>query len=82
MRDVQEALIGDRRAPAAVIPLFNLVPDHPEWRQWQQYYLDNPDQYPPQATVQWMLIWLNCPYLKVNAFTPASCKKVNTKPIS
>ncbi|AGF50966.1 sll1913 [Synechocystis sp. PCC 6803] len=49
VRDVQEALIGDRRAPAAVIPLFNLVPDHPEWRQWQQYYLDNPDQYPPSG---------------------------------
>jgi hypothetical protein len=43
---VQEALLGDRQAPAAVIPLFNLTPDHPEWLHWQRYYLDNPEKYP------------------------------------
>jgi hypothetical protein len=46
VRDVQEALIGDRQAPAAVIPLFNLTPDHPDWLYWQRYYLDHPDAYP------------------------------------
>ncbi|AIE73810.1 MULTISPECIES: FAD-dependent oxidoreductase [unclassified Synechocystis] len=46
VHDVQEALIGDRQAPAAVIPLFNLSVDHPEWLKWQRYYLDNPDEYP------------------------------------
>ncbi|MEB3227528.1 MAG: FAD-dependent oxidoreductase [Synechocystis sp.] len=46
VRDVQEALIGDRQAPAAVIPLFNLTPDHPDWAHWQRYYLDHPDAYP------------------------------------
>ena len=46
VRDVQEALLGDKPAPAAVIPLFNLSPDHPEWLYWQRYYLDNPEKYP------------------------------------
>lgn len=46
VRDVQEALLGDRQAPAAVIPLFNLIPNHPEWLYWQRYYLDHPEQYP------------------------------------
>jgi hypothetical protein len=52
VRDVQEALIGDRQAPAAVIPLFNLTPDHPDWLYWQRYYLDHPDAYPESG---------NCP---------------------
>jgi hypothetical protein len=46
VREVQEALIGDRWAPAAVIPLFNLTPDHPDWADWQRHYLDHPDAYP------------------------------------
>ncbi len=46
VRDVQEALLGDRQAPAAVIPLFNLTPDHPQWLYWQRYYLDHPEKYP------------------------------------
>jgi len=52
VRDVQEALIGDRQAPAAVIPLFNVTPDHPDWLYWQRYYLDHPDAYPESG---------NCP---------------------
>jgi FAD dependent oxidoreductase len=43
---VQTALLEDTIAPAAVIPLFNLPPHHPDWRQWQQYYLAHPDEYP------------------------------------
>ena len=46
VRRLQEALLADRYAPAAVIPLFNLPPEHPEWLQWQRYYLDNPEKYP------------------------------------
>lgn len=43
VRTLQQALLQDPTAPAAVVPLFNLVPGHPEWRYWQQYYLDQPE---------------------------------------
>jgi hypothetical protein len=46
VRKLQNALLQDLRSPAAIIPLFNLPPDHPEWLDWQLYYLDNPDAYP------------------------------------
>jgi hypothetical protein len=46
VRMLQNALLQDLRSPAAIIPLFNLPPDHPEWLDWQLYYLDNPDAYP------------------------------------
>ncbi|MGK7915995.1 MAG: FAD-dependent oxidoreductase [Prochloraceae cyanobacterium] len=49
---LQEALLTDDHAPAAVIPLFNLSPQHPDWLYWQRYYLDNPDAYPADG---------NCP---------------------
>jgi len=43
---LQHALLHDQRAAAAIIPLFNLPPHHPDWITWQQYYLNNPDAYP------------------------------------
>ncbi|MBD2040277.1 FAD-dependent oxidoreductase [Microcoleus sp. FACHB-672] len=46
VRILQEALLTEPTAPAAIIPLFNLTPDHPEWLHWQRYYLDRPDAYP------------------------------------
>jgi hypothetical protein len=46
VRTLQEALLTDRLTPAAVIPLFNLPPEHPDWLRWQRYYLDNPEDYP------------------------------------
>lgn len=46
VRSLQEALLQDPIAPAAVIPLFNLPPSHPDWLSWQHYYLDRPDAYP------------------------------------
>ncbi|WP_024544577.1 FAD-dependent oxidoreductase [Picosynechococcus sp. NKBG15041c] len=46
VRAIQEKLLTDPFAPAAVIPLYNLAWDHPEWLQWQRFYLDHPDQYP------------------------------------
>jgi len=49
---LQNALLTDKIAPQAIIPLFNLPPDHPDWLKWQYYYLDNPEFYPPDA---------NCP---------------------
>jgi hypothetical protein len=46
IRSLQEALITDSLAPSAIIPLFNLVPENPDWLYWQRYYLDRPENYP------------------------------------
>jgi hypothetical protein len=46
VRELQAALLQDQLAPNAIVPLFNLVPSHPDWLKWQQYYLDHPDAYP------------------------------------
>lgn len=46
VRMLQEALIKDREAPAAVIPLLNSFPADAGWQYWQHYYLDQPDAYP------------------------------------
>ncbi|HEY9846900.1 MAG TPA: FAD-dependent oxidoreductase, partial [Candidatus Caenarcaniphilales bacterium] len=46
VRLLQEALLQDSIAPAAVVPLLNLVATHPDWLHWQRYYLDQPDAYP------------------------------------
>jgi FAD dependent oxidoreductase len=46
VRQLQLALLSDPIAPAVVIPLYNLPPEHPEWRRWQLHYLEHPDQYP------------------------------------
>lgn len=46
VRVLQEALLQDPQCPAAIIPLFNLTPDRPDWLHWQRYYLDRPDAYP------------------------------------
>jgi hypothetical protein len=45
VRSLQEALLQDPIAPAALIPLFNLPPDHPDWLKWQRYYLNAPESY-------------------------------------
>ncbi len=46
VRDLQSALLQDQRCPTAIIPLFNLPPDHPDWLHWQRYYLEHPENYP------------------------------------
>ncbi|AFY39815.1 FAD-dependent pyridine nucleotide-disulfide oxidoreductase [[Leptolyngbya] sp. PCC 7376] len=46
VRELQEKLLTDTSAPAAVIPFYNLPLEHSEWLKWQRFYLDNPDQYP------------------------------------
>lgn len=43
---VQQALLTDNYAPAAVIPLYNLTSDRSDWLKWQQYYLQHPEAYP------------------------------------
>ncbi len=56
IRTIQEALLRDEIAPSAVIPLFNLPPEHPDWLHWQTYYLDRPEAYPDDG---------NCPCLEI-----------------
>ncbi len=46
VRSLQAALIADPTAPAAVVPLFNLPPEHPDWHSLQHFYLTHPDEYP------------------------------------
>ncbi|ARV60427.1 glucose-inhibited division protein A [Nostocales cyanobacterium HT-58-2] len=53
VRILQEALLQDKYAPAAIIPLLNLPPNHPDWLRWQMYYLYNPKNYPVSG---------NCPF--------------------
>jgi len=43
---LQLALLTDPIAPAAIVPLFNLPPHHPEWLHWQRHYLNHPETYP------------------------------------
>ncbi len=43
---IQQALLREPMAPAAVVPLFNGVPSHPKWERFQQFYLENPEGYP------------------------------------
>ncbi|MBW4552887.1 MAG: FAD-dependent oxidoreductase [Aphanocapsa sp. GSE-SYN-MK-11-07L] len=50
VRTLQSALLSDPIAPAAIVPLFNLLPDHPDWLTWQHYYLDHPQAYPLDGT--------------------------------
>lgn len=45
VRVLQEALLKDKYAPAAIIPLLNMLPNFPDWLHWQLYYLDNPELY-------------------------------------
>lgn len=45
IRSIQQALLQEPVAPAAIIPLFNVPSHHPDWLYWQRYYLDNPDDY-------------------------------------
>ena len=46
MSNLQAALLQDERARAAIVPLFNLSPNHPDWLHWQRYYLNHPEAYP------------------------------------
>lgn len=46
VRQLQQELLQAPVAPAAIIPLFNLSPNHPDWFDQQCYYLENPEAYP------------------------------------
>ncbi len=51
VRQIQQALLTDKSAPAAIIPLYNLSSDRPDWLHCQQYYLDNPEAYPADGNL-------------------------------
>ncbi|MEB3883236.1 FAD-dependent oxidoreductase [Lyngbya sp. CCY1209] len=51
VRSLQEALLADPEAPAALVPLFNVTPDCPDWLRWQRYYLECPQAYPAGGEV-------------------------------
>jgi hypothetical protein len=67
VKALQEALLQDQHAPAAIIPFFNLLPNHPEWLQWQTYYLNEPQAYPHSG---------NCPASSVNNFYHSDTQQV------
>ncbi|WP_254565160.1 FAD-dependent oxidoreductase [Oscillatoria sp. HE19RPO] len=46
VRMLQEALLQDAIAPAALVPLFNRTPEHGDWLDCQIFYLENPEEYP------------------------------------
>ncbi|MEG4301424.1 FAD-dependent oxidoreductase [Microcoleus sp. D3_18a_C4] len=52
VRVLQEALLQDSEASAAVIPLFNLTQGRSDWLDWQRYYLDRPQAYPASGECQ------------------------------
>ncbi len=60
VRALQNALLTDKIAPQAIIPLFNLPPDHPDWLDWQYYYLDHPEFYPIDG---------NCPVAGISPYS-------------
>ena len=42
---LQTALTLEPKAPAAVVPLFDLLPSHPQWRSIQKHYFTEPETY-------------------------------------
>ncbi|MEM9272488.1 MAG: FAD-dependent oxidoreductase [Cyanobacteria bacterium P01_F01_bin.143] len=59
VRNLQNALLQDPTAPSAVIPLYNLSPQDPQWLSWQEYYLDHPENYPRDG---------NCPQTSLDNY--------------
>lgn len=45
VRSLQEALLHDPVAPAAIAPVLHLSPHHPNWLHQQQHILDHPEDY-------------------------------------
>ncbi len=81
VRSLQKALLQDPIAPAAVIPLLNLEPDHPNWLDWQTYYLDHPENYPASGYCPCQPVSLKASIDTARAFSsgqPASCQQVFT----
>ncbi|MCC5643746.1 FAD-dependent oxidoreductase [Nostoc sp. CHAB 5824] len=67
VRALQTALLEDNRSKAAIIPLFNLPPNHSDWLHWQLYYLNNPQAYPASG---------DCPCPSWNEYRDSAFGKV------
>ncbi|MFZ4666497.1 MAG: FAD-dependent oxidoreductase, partial [Prochlorotrichaceae cyanobacterium] len=46
VRTLQAALLQDPYAPATIVPLFDLLPENPQWAAIQMNFLDHPEAYP------------------------------------
>ncbi|PSB19988.1 FAD-dependent oxidoreductase [Phormidesmis priestleyi ULC007] len=66
VRSLQNALLEDAIAPAAIIPLLNLAPNHSDWLYWQHYYLDAPEAYPHSGCCPMRTPLLDMPPAKFN----------------
>ncbi len=51
VRSLQQALLHDPVAPAAVVPLLNVLPVDPDWAEQQLFYCQFPEKYPASGTV-------------------------------
>ncbi|QNP28179.1 FAD-dependent oxidoreductase [Cylindrospermopsis curvispora] len=51
VKTLQMALLTDKHSPTAVIPLFNLPINHPDWLNWQIDILNHPETYPPSGNI-------------------------------
>ena len=49
VRRLQSALLQDPYAPATIVPLFDLLPENPQWAAVQMALLDHPETYPLQG---------------------------------
>ena len=72
VRTLQAALLQEP-LPVALVPLFNLLPNHPDWLHWQLYYLENPDAYPHDGNCPSSLPTQHC-YFQQNYVTLRSNK--------
>lgn len=75
VRRIQEALLQDPIAPAAILPLFNLPTNHPDWLYWQRYYLDNPQEYPITGNIKFQ-------ELKVSKLKVEGLSQTNIQPVT
>jgi hypothetical protein len=51
VRLLQEALLTEPTAPSAIVPFYNLSPNHPDWVIHQRRILDQPETYPSDGWV-------------------------------
>ncbi|HEY9750659.1 MAG TPA: FAD-dependent oxidoreductase [Allocoleopsis sp.] len=45
VRSLQTALLEEPTAPSAIVPLFDSLPQHPDWLQQQSHFLAHPETY-------------------------------------
>ena len=80
VRKLQEALLQDERASAAIVPLFNLPPNHPDWLHWQRYYLEHPEAYPTSGNCPCSqnTSLFSCQHSKLRAGTDGQTRRAGT----